>query len=129
MKKLVTILLLTLLFSVQFTEKTEAKASLLRSIMNLFKGGGDDAIRNSGKSMENILNRVGKSPEEFLSRPKVNKITEMETLARDESLILEKVGQETHSSHYSLFNSSRAKPIKNRKWLRELIEEGAETGH
>ncbi len=127
-KKLVTIFLLTFLFSAQFTEKAYAKASLLRAIVNFFKGGTDDVIRNSGKSMENILNRTGKSPEEILSRSKVNKITEMETLARDESLILEKVGKETHSNHYSFFNSSRTKPIKNRKWLRELIEEGAEQG-
>ena len=128
MKKLVTILLLTLLFSAQFTEKADARASLLRAIVKFFRGGADDAIKNSGKSMENILNRAGKSPEEILSRSKVNKITEMETLARDESLILEKVGQETHSNHYSFFNSSRTRPIKNRKWLRDLIEEGAEQG-
>ena len=59
---------------------------------------------------------------------KTDKVTDLKTLTKDESLILEKVGQETHSSHYSFFNSSRAKPIKNRKWLRELIEEGAEQG-
>ena len=128
MKKLVTIFLLTLILSAQFTEKGYAKASLLRAIMNFFKGGADDAIRNSGKSMENILNRAGKSPEEILSRSKVNKITEMETLARDESLILENIGQETHTNYYLSLNSSRAKPIKNRKWLRDLIEEGAEQG-
>ena len=68
MKKLVTILLLTLLFSAQFTEKADAKASLLRAIVKFFRGGADDAIKNSGKSMENILNRTGKSPEEILSR-------------------------------------------------------------
>lgn len=128
MKKLVTIFLLTLILSAQFTEKGYARASLLRTIVNFFKGGADDAIRNSGKSIENILNRAGKSPEEILSRSKVNKITEMETLARDESLILENIGQETHTNYYLSLNSSRAKPIKNRKWLRELIEEGAEQG-
>ena len=128
MQKLITIFLLTLLFSAQFTEKAYAKTSLLRAIANFFKGGMDDAIRNSGKSIENILNRAGKSPEEILSRSKVNKITEMETLARDESLILENVGQETHTNYYLSLNSSRAKPIKNRKWLRDIIEEGAEQG-
>ena len=128
MQKLITIFLLTLLFSAQFTEKAYARTSLLRAIVNFFKGGADDAIRNSGKSIENILNRAGKSPEEILSRSKVNKITEMETLARDESLILENVGQETHTNYYLSLNSSRAKPIKNRKWLRDIIEEGAEQG-
>ena len=128
MQKLITIFLLTLLFSAQFTEKAYAKTSLLRAIVNFFKGGADDAIRNSGKSIENILNRAGKSPEGILSKSKVNKITEMETLARDESLILENVGQETHTNYYLSLNSSRAKPIKNRKWLRDIIEEGAEQG-
>ena len=128
MQKLITIFLLTLLFSAQFTEKAYARTSLLRAIVNFFKGGADDAIRNSGKSIENILNRAGKSPEGILSKSKVNKITEMETLARDESLILENVGQETHTNYYLSLNSSRAKPIKNRKWLRDLIEEGAEQG-
>ena len=128
MQKLITIFLLTLLFSAQFTEKAYARTSLLRAIVNFFKGGADDAIRNSGKSIENILNRAGKSPEGILSKSKVNKITEMETLARDESLILENVGQETHTNYYLSLNSSRAKPIKNRKWLRDIIEEGAEQG-
>ena len=127
-KKIITIVLLVLFFNVEFTKKAYARASLLRAIVNFFKGGADDVIKNSGKSIDNILNRAGKSPEEILSRSKVNKITEMETLARDESLILEKVGQETHSNHYSFFNSSRTKSIKNRKWLRDLIEEGAEQG-
>ena len=128
MKKLVTILLLTLLFSVQFTEETYAKTSLLRAIANFFKGGTDDAIRNSGKSIENIWNKAGKSPEGILSRSKANKITGMETLAKDETLILENIGQETHTNYYLSLNSSRAKPIKNRKWLRDIIEEGAEQG-
>ena len=66
MKKIITIFLLVLFFNVEFTEKAYARASLLRAIVNFFKGGADDAIRNSGKSIENILNRAGKSPEEIL---------------------------------------------------------------
>ena len=127
-KKIITIVLLVLFFNVEFTEKAYARASLLRAIVNFFKGGADDVIKNSGKSIDNILNRVGKSPEKILSGSKGNTIADIKILAKDESLILETVGQETHTSHYLSLSSSKAKPIKNRKLLRDLIEEGAEQG-
>jgi len=127
-KKIITIVLLVLFFNVEFTKKAYARASLLRAIVNFFKGGADDVIKNSGKSIDNILNRVGKSPGEILSGSKGNTIADIKILAKDESLILETVGQETHTSHYLSLSTSKAKPIKNRKLLRDLIEEGVEQG-
>ena len=131
MKKLIIILLLTLLINANFTTNANAFGGeiriILRAIAKFLKGGADDSIKAGSKTLDDVLKKIGQSPEEAILS-KTDKVTNLKTFTRDESLILENVGQETHIKHYLSLNSSKAKPIKNRKWLRELIEEGAEQG-
>ena len=131
MKKLITILLLTLLINANFTTNANAFGGeiriILRAIAKFLKGGADDSIKAGSKTLDDVLKKIGQSPEEAILS-KTDKVTNLKSFTRDESLILENIGQETHTNYYLSLNSRRVKPIKNRKWLRELIEEGAEQG-
>ena len=60
--------------------------------------------------------------------PKTDKVTNLKALTKDESLILERVGSEKHSNNYLAVNSNKIKPIKDRRWLKELVEEGLAGG-
>ena len=131
MKKLITILLLTLLINANFTTNANAFGGeiriILRAIAKFLKGGADDSIKAGSKTLDDVFKRVGQSPEEAILS-KTDKVANLKTLTKDESLILERVGSEKHGNNYLVANSNKIKPIKDRRLLRELIEEGAEEG-
>ena len=146
MKKLITIVLLTLLINANFTTNANAFVGeiriILRSIAKFLKGGADNTIKggsktlddlfkgtgkDSNRSIDDVLKKMGQRPEEALL-PKTDKFTNLNTLTKDESLILERVGSEKHSNNYLAVNSNKIKPIKDRRWLKELIEEGSQEG-
>ena len=131
MKKLITILLLTLLINANFTTNANAFGGeiriILRAIAKFLKGGADDSIKAGSKTLDDVLKKIGQSPEEAILL-KTDKVTNLKTLTRDESLILEKVGSEKHSNNYLAVNSNKIKPIKDRRWLKELVEEGSQEG-
>ena len=131
MKKLITIFLLTLLINTNFTTKANAFGGeiriILRAISKFLKGGTDDSIKAGSKTLDDAFKRIGRSPEEA-TLSKTNKVTDLKTFSKDESLILEKVGSEKHSNNYLAVNSNKIKPLKERRWLKELAEEGFEEG-
>lgn len=129
MKKLITILLLTLLLNTHFATNANAKGNVIKrfieSIVKFLRGEAKDSIKGSNKTLDDALKRMGQNPEEVIL-PKTDKVTNLKTYARDESLILEKIGSEKHSNNFLAVNSNKIKPIKDRKWLKEIIEEGSE---
>jgi hypothetical protein len=146
MKKLIIIVLLTLLINANFTTNANAFVGeiriILRSIAKFLKGGADNTIKggsktlddllkgagkDSNRSIDDALKKMGQRPEEALL-PKTDKFTNLNTLTKDESLILERVGSEKHSNNYLAVNSNKIKPLKGRRWLKELAEEGTQEG-
>ena len=131
MKKLIIIVLLTLLINANFTTNANAFGGeiriILRAIAKFLKGGADDSIKAGSKTLDDVLKKIGQSPEEAILS-KTDKVTNLKTFTRDESLILERVGSEKHSNNYLAVNSNKTKPIKDRRWVKELIEEGSQEG-
>ena len=131
MKKLIIILLLTLLINANFTTNANAFGGeiriILRAIAKFLKGGVDDSIKAGSKTLDDVFKRVGQSPEEAILS-KTDKVANLKTLTKDESLILERVGNEKHANNYLAVNSNKIKPLKGRRWLKELAEEGAQEG-
>ena len=139
MKKLITIVLLTLLINANFTTNANAFVGeiriILRSIAKFLKGGADNTIKGGSKTLDDLFKGIGKdsnrSIDDVLKKaglPKTDKFTNLNTLTKDESLILERVGSEKHSNNFLAVNSNKIKPIKDRRWLKELIEEGSQEG-
>lgn len=139
MKKLITIVLLTLLINANFTTNANALVGeiriILKSIGKFLKGGADNTIKDGSKTLDDLFKGIGKdsnrSIDDVLKKtglPKTDKFTNLNTLTKDESLILERVGSEKHLNNYLAVNSNKIKPIKDRRWLKELIEEGSQEG-
>ena len=139
MKKLITIVLLTLLINANFRTNANAFVGeiriILRSIAKFLKGGADNTIKGGSKTLDDLFKGIGKdsnrSIDDVLKKtglPKTDKFTNLNTLTKDESLILERVGSEKHSNNYLAVNSNKIKPLKGRRWLKELAEEGAQEG-
>ena len=132
MKKLITIFLLTLLINTNFTTNANAFGAeiriILRAIGKFLKGGADQSIKVGNKTLDDLFKKMGQSPEEAIL-PKTDKAANLKALTKkDESLILERVGSEKHSNNYLAANSNKIKPLKERRWLKELAEEGLEEG-
>ena len=131
MKKLITIFLLTLLINTNFTTNANAFGAeiriILRAIGKFLKGGADESIKVGNKTLDDLFKKMGQSPEEAIL-PKTDKAANLKALTKDESLILERVGSEKHSNNYLAVNSNKIKPIKDRRWLKELIEDGSQEG-
>ena len=139
MKKLIIVVLLTLLINANFTTNANAFVGeiriILRSIAKFLKGGADNTIKGGSKTLDDLFKGIGKdsnrSIDDVLQKaglPKTDKFTNLNTLTKDESLILERVGSEKHSNNYLAVNSNKIKPLKGRRWLKELAEEGAQEG-
>ena len=139
MKKLITIVLLTLLINANFTTNANALVGeiriILKSIGKFLKGGADNTIKDGSKTLDDLFKGIGKdsnrSIDDVLKKtglPKTDKFTNLNTLTKDESLILERVGSEKHLNNYLAVNSNKIKPVKDRRWLKELIEEGSQEG-
>ena len=139
MKKLITIVLLTLLINANFTTNANALVGeiriILKSIGKFLKGGADNTIKDGSKTLDDLFKGIGKdsnrSIDDVLKKtglPKTDKFTNLNTLTKDESLILERVGSEKHLNNYLAVNSNKIKSIKDRRWLKELIEEGSQEG-
>jgi hypothetical protein len=115
MKRLIPIIILILIFNIQFVTNAHAIGGLrqlFRGIVNIFKGGADDVIRKG----DDLLKNIGKSKEEILSGSKSKGINKTILASGDEAKILETVGREEHSLHFaSLKNNTRVRFIKKLK--------------
>ena len=119
MKKFISIIILGLIINIHFIEYVQAiPGGAFRSFFKLFKGSGDDAIR---KADDLIKNSTGQGNKIIRSEDDLLKNLEIETSYKtagptQESLVLEKIGVESHFSEFgSLKESSRTVYIKRLK--------------
>ena len=134
MKRFISIIILILIFNTQFATNAHAIGGLrqlFRGIINTFKGKTDDVIRKGADEWEKIFKSGESSPiikkgaENTTSTSKGATIGEIEQLAKQEKYsILEKIDKENHIKNY--FAHSRRVVKQNRKFLKEIAEEGGQ---
>ena len=134
MKRFISIIILILIFNIQFVTNAHAIGGLrqlFRGIVNIFKNKTDDVIRKGADVWEKISKSGESSPiikkgaENTTSTSKGATIGEIEQLAKKEKYsILEKIGKENHIKNY--FAHSRRVVKQNRKFLKEIAEEGGQ---
>ena len=105
MKKIFLIFILGFIINIQFIQLVQAvPGGIFRNIFKIFKGSTDDVMKNSGKMDEVLSGMKKKSLNESIAGP------------TQESLIMEKVGANSHLTELnSLKASSRASYIKKLK--------------
>ena len=122
MKRFISIIILILIFNTQFATNAHAIGGLrqlFRGIINTFKGGTDDLIRKGADEWGKIFKSGESSPSKGAT------IGEIEQLAKQEKYsILEKIDKENHIKNY--FAHSRRVVKQNRKFLKEIAEEGGQ---
>ena len=109
MKRVISIVILSLLINIHFIEFAHAiSGSVFRpfkQLFKIFKGPADDAIKNSGKIKEEAISGIKKKS-----------INEGAAGPAQESLVIEKIGIESHLSEFrSLKDSNRTAYIKRLK--------------
>jgi len=122
MKRFISIIILILIFNTQFATNAHAIGGLrqlFRGIINTFKGKTDDVIRKGADEWGKIFKSGESSPSKGAT------IGEIEQLAKQEKYsILEKIDKENHIKNY--FAHSRRVVKQNRKFLKEIAEEGGQ---
>ena len=118
MKRFVSVVILTLIINIYLIENVYAiSGSILRpfkELFKVFKGSTDDVIKNSGKIEEEAFSGIKKKT-----------VNEGVAGPTQDSLVLEKVGVESHSIEFaSLKKSNRESYIKRLK--KKKIEGGDE---
>ena len=134
MKRFISIIILILIFNIQFVTNAHAVGGLrqlFRGMVNIFKNKTDDVIRKGADGWEKIFKSGESSPiikkgaENTTSTSKGATIGEIEQLAKQEKYsILEKIDKENHIKNY--FAHSRRVVKQNRKFLKEIAEEGGQ---
>ena len=105
MKRFVSVVILSLIIDIQFIQLAQAvPGGIFRNIFKIFKGSTDDVMKNSGKMDEVLSGIKKKSVNESIAGP------------TQESLVMEKVGINSHLTELnSLKSSTRAGYIKKLK--------------
>ena len=115
MRKFITFLILTVIFSSQLTTEVYSAAGLqhfFKGIVRFFKGSADDVM----KSGDDLLKNMGKTREEILSGSKNKPLNETISSSSVEAKISETIGKEQHSLNFTtLKNTTRPKYIKKLK--------------
>jgi len=119
MKRFISIAILSLVIDIQFIQLAQAvPGGIFRNIFKIFKGSTDDVMKNSGKMDEVLSGMKKKSVNESIAGP------------TQESLIIEKVGANSHLTELnSLKSSTRAgyiKKLKKQKFKLEGEDEALE---
>ena len=119
MKRFISIVILSLIIDIQFIQLAQAvPGGIFRNIFKIFKGSTDDVMKNSGKMDEVLSGMKKKSVNESIAGPS------------QESLIIEKVGANSHLTELnSLKSSTRAgyiKKLKKQKFKLEGEDEALE---
>ena len=112
MKRFISIAILSLIIDIQFIQLAQAvPGGIFRNIFKIFKGSTDDVMKNSGKMDEVLSGMKKKSVNESIAGP------------TQESLIIEKVGANSHLTELnSLKSSTRASYIKKLKKQKFKLE-------
>ena len=118
MKRFISIVILSLIINIHLIENVYAiSGSILRpfkELFKVFKGSTDDVIKNSGKIEEEAFSGIKKKT-----------VNEGVAGPTQDSLVLEKVGAESHSIEFSILKkSNRESYIKRLK--KKKIEGGDE---
>ena len=126
MKKFYLIIFLSLTINIQFIEFAQAiPGSFFRNIFKFFKGGTDDVMKNADDLIRNNTgqgNKIFKSEDELLKKLGIENGYKTAGPTQ-ESLILEKVGTDSHFAELSaLKNSNRLNYIKRLKKKKLKIE-------
>ena len=134
MKRFISIIILILIFNIQFVTNAHAIGGvrqLFRGIVNIFKNTTDDVIKKGADGWEKLFKSgessqiIKKGAENTTSTSKGATIGEIEQLAKQEKYsILKKIGKENHIKNY--FVHSRRVVKQNRKFLKEIAEEGGQ---
>ena len=119
MKRFISVVILSLIIDIQFIQLAQAvPGGIFRNIFKIFKGSTDDVMKNSGKMDEVLSGMKKKSVNESIAGP------------TQESLIIEKVGANSHLTELnSLKSSTRAgyiKKLKKKKFKLEGEDEALE---
>ena len=119
MKRFVSVVILSLIIDIQFIQLAQAvPGGIFRNIFKIFKGSTDDVMKNSGKM------------DEVLSGMKKKSVNESIAGSTQESLIMEKIGANSHLTELnSLKSSTRAgyiKKLKKQKFKLEGEDEALE---
>ena len=119
MKRFISIAILSLIIDTQFIQLAQAvPGGIFRNIFKIFKGSTDDVMKNSGKM------------DEVLSGMKKKSVNESIAGSTQESLIMEKIGANSHLTELnSLKSSTRAgyiKKLKKQKFKLEGEDEALE---
>ena len=119
MKRFISVVILSLIIDIQFIQLAQAvPGGIFRNIFKIFKGSTDDVMKNSGKMDEVLSGMKKKSVNESIAGP------------TQESLIMEKVGANSHLTELnSLKSSTRAgyiKKLKKQKYKLEGEDEALE---
>ena len=118
MKRFISVVILSLIINIHLIENVYAiSGSILRpfkELFKVFKGSTDDVIKNSGKIEEEAFSGIKKKT-----------VNEGVAGPTQDSLVLEKVGAESHSIEFSILKkSNRESYIKRLK--KKKIEGGDE---
>ena len=119
MKRFISVVILSLIIDIQFIQLAQAvPGGIFKNIFKIFKGSTDDVMKNSGKMDEVLSGMKKKSVNESIAGP------------TQESLIMEKVGANSHLTELnSLKSSTRAgyiKKLKKQKFKLEGQDEALE---
>ena len=119
MKRVISIVILSLLINIHFIEYAKAiPGGAFRNFFKLFKGSGDDAIKKADDLIRNSTgqgNKVIRSEDDLLKNIEIERGYKAAGPAQ-ESLVLEKIGIESHLSEFrSLKDSDRTAYIKRLK--------------
>ena len=112
MKRFLLVFFLSLIIEIQFIQLAQAvPGGIFRNIFKIFQGSTDDVMKNSGKMDEVLSGIKKKSVNENIAGP------------TQESLIMEKVGANSHFTELnSLKSSTRASYIKKLKKQKFKLE-------
>ena len=119
MKRVISIVILSLLINIHFIEYAKAiPGGAFRNFFKLFKGSGDDAIKKADDLIRNSTgqgNKVIRSEDDLLKNIEIERGYKTAGPAQ-ESLVLEKVGVDSHLTEFrSLKESNRTAYIKRLK--------------
>ena len=119
MKRVISIVILSLLINIHLIEYAQAiPGGAFRNFFKLFKGSGDDAIKKADDLIRNSTgqgNKVIRSEDDLLKNIEIERGYKAAGPAQ-ESLVLEKIGIESHLSEFrSLKESNRTAYIKRLK--------------
>ena len=122
------LVILTVIFSINFNSAEAAGGSFLKALIQLFKGSGnkgvsitDDVIKNVGKNTDDVGSILGDDISKIRNLDETY-VSYKDTIA-DEQFILQKIGKNEHRSEFVYSVSRSKKKFKDIDNIWEIGEE------